>query len=349
MRNENEIGLYDVEERLMKLAEANDPLVKLKERVRWEQFRPILDEALKKEAKGKGGRPPFDYVMMFKIVILQRYYNLSDDRTEYQILDRLSFMRFLGLKISDKVPDAKTIWNFKEQLTKGDVIERLFETFHGSLHSAGLILEEGSIVDASFVEVPRQRNTRDENAQIRTGGTPEDWEEEENKPKLAQKDVDARWTKKNNETFYGYKDHVKADAKSKLITKYEVTSASVHDSQALETLLDAADEEKPLYADSAYVGQDKMLEEKKVDARIHEKGYRNRPLNEAQKEANHEKSKVRSRVEHIFGFIENSMGGSFIRCIGKTRAKATIGLMNLTYNMFRALQITRIKGITASI
>ena len=107
MRNENEIGLYDVEERLMKLAEANDPLVKLKERVRWEQFRPILDEALKKEAKGVGGRPPFDYVMMFKIVILQRYYNLSDDRTEYQILDRLSFMRFLGLKISDKVPDAR--------------------------------------------------------------------------------------------------------------------------------------------------------------------------------------------------------------------------------------------------
>ena len=347
MKNVNEMGLFDVEERLMKLAEANDPLVRLKERVRWEQFRPVLEGVFKRSGSGKGGRPPFDYVMMFKILILQRYYNLSDERTEYQILDRLSFMRFLGLKISDKVPDAKTIWHFKEQLTNADVIEKLFETFLGSLTSAGLIMQEGSIVDASFVEVPVQRNKACENAEIKEGGTPEEWKED--KRKLAQKDVDARWTKKNNQNFYGYKDHVKTDAKSKLITKYEVTAASVHDSQVLETLLDTADEKKPLYADSAYVGQDKMLEEKKVDARIHEKGYRNRPLNEAQKEANHEKSKVRARVEHIFGFIENSMGGSRIRCIGKTRAKATIGLINLTYNMFRALQITRIKGITASI
>ena len=349
MKNVNEIGLFDVEERLMKLAQANDPLVRLKERVRWEQFRPILDGALRREASGVGGRPPFDYVMMFKILILQRYYNLSDDRTEFQILDRLSFMRFLGLKISDKVPDAKTIWHFKEQLTSSDVIKKLFEKFLGSLTSAGLILEEGSIVDASFVEVPRQRNSREENAEIKEDGTPGDWEEEENKPKLAQKDLDARWTKKNNETFYGYKDHIKADAKSKIITKYEVTDASVHDSQVLETLLDTADEEKPLYADSAYADQDEIIESSQVESRIHEKGYRNNPLTEAQKAANREKSKVRARVEHIFGFIENSMGGSFIRCIGKTRAKATIGLMNLTYNMFRALQITKIQGNLASI
>ena len=328
----------------MKLAEAKDPLVKLKERVRWEQFRPVLEGALRREAKGKGGRPPFDYVTMFKILILQRYYNLSDDRTEFQILDRLSFMRFLGLKISDKVPDAKTIWHFKEQLTKARAIEKLFETFLGSLESAGLILQEGSIVDASFVEVPRQRNTREENAEIKEGGTPEDWKGEENKHKLPQKDVDARWTKKNNETFYGYKDHIKADAKSKLITKYEVTDASVHDSQVLEQILGPADADKPLYADSAYADQDEIIKSSQVESRIHEKGYRNNPLTDAQKAANREKSKVRARVEHIFGFIENSMGGSRLRSIGKTRAKATIGLMNLTYNMFRALQITRIKG-----
>ena len=347
MRNVNEVGLFDVEERLMRLADANDPLVKLKEGVRWEQFRPVLDEALRREAKGKGGRPPFDYVLMFKILILQRYYNLSDDRTEYQILDRLSFMRFLGLKISDKVPDAKTIWHFKEQLTSGGVIGKLFETFLASLHSAGMILEEGSIVDATFVEVPVQRNSREENAEIKGGGTPEEWKDD--KPKLAQKDVDARWTKKNNETHYGYKDHVKTDAKSKLITKYEVTSAEVHDSQVLETLLDAADVEKPLYADSAYADQDEIIESSRVESRIHEKGYRNNPLTDVQKAANREKSKVRARVEHIFAFVENSMGGSFIRSIGKHRAKATIGLMNLTYNMFRVLQIMKIKGNPAPI
>lgn len=345
MRNVNEVGLFDMEERLMKLTEVKDPLVKLKQRVNWEQFRPILEGALRKEAKGKGGRPPFDYVLMFQILILQRYYNLSDDQAEFQILDRMSFMRFLGLKISDKVPDSKTIWHFREGLTKSGVIEKLFEKFLESLNAAGLILHEGSIVDASFVEVPKQRNNRDENKEIKEGKTPADWDDK----KKAQKDVDARWTKKNNETFYGYKSHVKADAKSKIITKYEVTSAEVHDSQVLEQMLDTADADKLLYGDSAYADQDEILKQKKIESKINEKGYRNKPLNEAQKATNREKSKVRARVEHIFGFIENSMGGSHLRSIGKTRAKAIIGLMNLTYNMFRALQITKIKGITASI
>ena len=345
MRNVNEVGLFDVEERLMKLSEVKDPLVRLKQRVNWEQFRPILESVLRKERDGKGGRRPFDYVLMFQILILQRYYNLSDDQAEFQILDRISFMRFLGLKISDKVPDSKTIWHFREVLTKSGVVERLFGKFLESLSSAGLIMHEGSIVDATFVEVPVQRNSREENKKIKEGKTPADWDAK----KKAQKDVDARWTKKNNETFYGYKGHVKADAKSKIITKYEVTSAEVHDSQVLEKILDTADADKPLHGDSAYANQDEILNLRRVESKINEKGYRGRPLSETQKATNRKKSKVRARVEHIFGFIENSMGGSFIRSIGSSRAKAIIGLMNLTYNMFRALQITKIKGITASI
>src|SRR5450432_1860877 len=125
MRNINEIGFFDLDERLLQLTDAKDPLVRLKGLIDWEQFRAGLERVLRKEAKGKGGRPPFDYLMMFKILILQRYYNLSDDQMEYQILDRVSFMRFLGLKISDKVPDAKTIWHFREQLTKSEAIEGL--------------------------------------------------------------------------------------------------------------------------------------------------------------------------------------------------------------------------------
>ena len=344
MKNINAVGLFDFEERLLKLTNANDPLVRLKMLVNWEQFRPILEGALRKESKGKGGRPPFDYVLMFQILILQRYYNLSDDQTEFQILDRASFMRFLGLKLSDKVPDSKTIWHFREVLTDKNLVEQLFEKFHHSLDSAGLILHEGSIVDASFVTIPKQRNSRDENAEIKSGKTP-DWEEN----KLAQKDVEARWTKKNNETFYGYKDHVKTDAGSKIITKYEVTSAEVHDSKVFDKLIDESDKGKKIYADSAYVGQEKMLAEKQVESKIHEKGYRNKPLTESQKESNTEKSRVRVRVEHIFGFIENSMNGSRIRSIGKTRAKAIIGLINLTYNMFRGLQLLKIQGINGSI
>jgi IS5 family transposase len=206
-----------------------------------------------------------------------------------------------------------------------------------------LILNQGSILDASFVDVPRQRNSREENATIKTGGIPEDWQSEENAPKIAQKDTDARWTKKNGESHFGYKDHVKVDEKSKIITEYTVTDASVHDSQETEPLVGEGDKGKPLYADSAYAGEPiaKALEKIGVENQIHQRAYRNKPLTDEQKQANREKSKVRVRIEHVFGFIENSLGGSFIRSIGTIRAAGIIGLMNLTYNMFRFEQLQR--------
>lgn len=348
MKNTNPRSFFDEEFRLEKLLKQKDPLVKLSQAIDWEIFRPILKSVLKKQAKGKGGRPPYDYVMMFKTLILQRYYNLSDDQIEYQILDRLSFMRFLGLKLSDKIPDSKTVWHFREQLTKAGKVGAMFERFNKVLLKKGLLAEEGTMIDASFVDVPKQRNSKKENKQIKEGNIPDGWKE--NPHKLAQKDTDARWTKKNGVNYYGYKDHVKADTKSKLIQNYEVTEASVHDSQVVEDLLDNSDEGKELYADSAYSGKpvEKTLKSKKVKNKIHEKGYKNKPLTEQQKQNNNEKSKTRARVEHIFGFIENSMSGSFIRSIGKTRAVSIIGLMNLTYNMFRYIQLCEIHGISMS-
>ncbi len=331
--------LFDEEFRLEKLSSQNDPLVKLKERIDFELFRPLLEETFCKEEKGIGGARPYDYVMMFKILILQRYYNISDDKMEFAILDRLSFMRFLGLTLSDKVPDAKTIWLFREQLVKANAVDKLFDLFKEELLKKNLIANEGKIIDASFVEVPIQRNSREENKQIKEGKIPDQWKEKPNK--LEQKDVDARWTKKNGKSYYGYKDHVKADAKSKLIDNYTVTDASVHDSQETEPLLTEKDKGQPLHADSAYSGEPiaEIVEKHKMKNHIHEKGYRNSPLTDQQKESNRIKSKTRARVEHIFGFIENSMNGSFIRTIGPKRATAVIGLMNLTYNMFRYMQL----------
>lgn len=161
------------------------------------------------------------------------------------------------------------------------------------------------------------------------------------KNKVAQKDVDARWTKKNNVSFYGYKNHIKADVKTKLIEHYVVTDASVHDSQTIEELLTQKDKGQELYADSAYTGekQEEIYKKMEVIERIIEKGYRNKPLTEEQNKNNREKSKTRARVEHVFGFVENSMNGSYIRTIGIARAKAKIGLMNLTYNICRCVQL----------
>lgn len=328
-------GFFDEELRLAKISRLSDPLQKLDQVINWELFRSTLEEGLRVQAKGKGGRRPYDYVMMFKILILQRYYNLSDDKLEFQILDRLSFMRFLDLALADDVPDSKTIWHFRERLTQTNLTEQLFDLFKSELNRLGMIVQEGKIVDASFVEVPKQRNSREENQEIKSGRVPEEWENNPNK--IRQKDTDARWTKKNNQSYYGYKNHVKCDQKNKLIENYIVTHAAVHDSQTVEDLLEDSDVGKELYADSAYSGENvsKVLKKEKVSSRIMEKASRDNPLTDHQKESNRAKSSIRVRVEHIFGFIENSMNGSRLRCIGIMRSSTQIGLINLTYNMFR--------------
>ncbi|MDR3625648.1 MAG: IS5 family transposase [Ignavibacteriaceae bacterium] len=339
MKKQTEPGLFDEENRLIKLTKKKDPLVRLSMMIKWEKFRPIIEKAMKKQTKGYGGRPPYDYIMMFKVLILQRLYNVSDEQMEFQINDRLTFMRFLGLGIGNTIPDQNTIWLFRENLIKKGVIEKLFNKFESMLDQEGFLIKEGSIIDATIVEAPKQRNTRDENDQIRQGEMPKGWK---NKPHmLRQKDTDARWLKKNGERYYGYKNHVKICRKSKLISAYKVTDASVHDSQAVEDLLDKSDSHHELYADSAYSGKEiaSLLEKKKIRSRIHEKGYSNTPLTEAQWKRNRKKSKIRVRVEHVFGYMTNSMNGIYIRTIGIVRATGVIGLMNLTYNMNRYLQL----------
>jgi IS5 family transposase len=324
--------------RLTRLSEMGDPLEKVSRSVDWELFRPVLNSAFRKIERGKGGRPPWDYVLMFKILLLQAWYNIADDKAEYMINDRLSFQRFLGLSLEDRVPDAKTIWLFRDNLSKAGADKELFSLFAMQMEQQGVITRSGSIVDASFVDAPRQRNTRDENKVIKDGGVPDEWKKPENKNMLNQKDLDARWAKKNDETHYGYKNHVKVDSDSKMILEFDVTSASAHDSQAIVGLCDAGD--MVIYADSAYAGEalGKDIKAKcneGVELKIHEKGYKGKPLTDEQKESNSEKSSVRARVEHVFGHMSNSMGGMLIRCIGMTRSRCAIALKNLAYNLSR--------------
>jgi transposase len=213
-------GFFDADLRLQEITEQGDPLEKLNSAIEWEIFRPLLKRAFRREEKdaSKGGRPPYDSVMMFKILVLQQLYDIADERTEFAIKERLSFMRFLGLTLKDPVPDEKTIWLFRETLSQCGGVRKLFRLFNRRLEKSGLIAQRGSIVDASFVEVPRQCNSREENEDIRNGKTPENWE---NDPaKRRQKDTDARWTQKNGERHFGYKNHVKVDRKKKFITEY---------------------------------------------------------------------------------------------------------------------------------
>jgi IS5 family transposase len=337
-------GFFDIVRRTDKLTRMGDPLVGLKQRIDWEAFREALSLVHEKPRKSNAGAKPIDVVLMFKVLVLQQLHNLSDDGIEYQIRDRLSFMRFLGLQLEDRVPDAKTVWLFRERLKDAKLVEVLFVRFHEQLAAQGFMARAGQMVDATFIEVPRQRNNRAENEQVKAGDTPADWQEPEAKAKLRQKDVDARWTKKNNEAHYGYKNHVNADQANKLIQHYAVTDAAVHDSQVFEVLLDDTLQEnggkRAVYADSAYRSHEKQaqLAAAGIPSEICEKGARNNPLTEAQKTMNKAKSKVRARVEHVFG-AQAHMGGHIVRTIGLLRAQVKIGMMNLVYNMVRLGQL----------
>jgi transposase len=190
-KKQGNVTLFDSDETMEKLNKLGNPLDKLSKAVDFEMFRDTLEKGLYKEKFTKVGVKPYDYVLMFKIVVLQRIYHLSDPQAEYQIRDRLSFRDFLGLASGDKVPDEKTIWAFKEELTKKGLFGQLFNEFYAFLEENNLILHEGTMIDGSFVEAPRQHNTREENKQIKEG--------------------------KGGEKHYSHKNHAKVDKGSKFI------------------------------------------------------------------------------------------------------------------------------------
>lgn len=331
-----------VSKRLEKLSASGDPLERLSLAMDWKIFLPLLEETFKKERKSEAGRKAYPLLLMFKTLILQSLYNLSDHQTEYQIRDRLSFTRFLGLGLEENTPDEKTIWLFRETLIKAGVIDKLFQRFDEYLFGQGYTAELGTIVDASIISVPKQRNSREENEKIKGGETPETFSEKPNV--LRQKDVDARWTQKNNQNYYGYKNHVGIDAKHKIVRTYDVTPANTGDITSFDNLLDPNNSDKKVWGDKAYFSAEK-------EEQLAAQGYESRVIKRTPKEAtawsdsvreNTRRSKTRVRVEHVFGFMSNSMGAKLVRTIGLVRAKGKIVLTNLVYNICRFEQMERL-------
>jgi IS5 family transposase len=343
-------GFWDIDERYVRLSAAGDPLEKLNAVVPWEVFRKPLAKALKRSDGAKGGRPPFDAVMMFKVLVLQALYSLSDDQTEFQIQDRLSFMRFLGLGLGDKVPDAKTIWLFREHLTQARAVDNLFARFDKHLTKAGYLAMGGQIVDATIVAAPKQRNSDAEKADIKAGKVPDEWQK---KPaKLRQKDRDARWTVKFSKAkadeegktkqrdiavpAFGYKNHASIDRRHGFIRGWNVTGASAWDGAQLRNVLDKNNTGSTVWADTAYRSKknEAWLDKNGYVSDIHHKKPKGRPMSEAMARANGRRSKIRAFVEHVFAQQKSRMG-LFVRTIGIARACTKIGMANLAYNLTR--------------
>jgi IS5 family transposase len=236
-----QLGFFDVDKRLAALSAKGDPLEAIDRLVPWESFRADIEAVVltpEDRKKSNAGRRSIDAIVMFRMLVLQAVNNLSDEQVEFHVRDQLSFSRFLRLGMEDSIPDATALWLFREKPADAGPMEKLFDRFDQHLAAQGYLARGGQMIDGTIVAVPKQRNSRDENETVKSGQTPAEWEK--NPAKLRQKDLDARWTKKNDRSFFGYKNHVNADAKHKLIRRYEVTYAAVHDSQMLEALLDRA-------------------------------------------------------------------------------------------------------------
>lgn len=347
-------GFFDVEERLRDLSAKGDDLERIAALVDFAMFRAELERAVPRADGTKGGRPAFDHVLMFKILLLQAMHGLSDERCEYLIKDRLSFMRFLGLGLADPVPDANTIWAFREALKRAGGVERLFAQFDATLREAGYLAMGGQIVDATIVAAPKQRNTEAERAAIKAGQIPEGWAE--TPAKLRQKDRDARWTVKFSKArpredgapqvdlavpAFGYKNHVAIDRRHGLIRGWTASHAAAHDGARLAEVVGADNTAGDVWADTAYrsAKNEAWLAERGLVSRIHRKKPPGRPMAARTRRANARKSAVRSAVEHVFARQKGPMA-LVVRTIGMARARVKIGLANLAYNIKRLVWLS---------
>ncbi len=324
-------GFFDLEDRHTLLEKLGDPLPKLDQVVDWDRFRATLRKLRKRTDPSRGGRPAYDDVLMLKILVLQQLYNLSDDQTEFQIRDRYSFCRFLGLSPEGRIPDAKTIWLYRERIKRAGLMDKLFAKLLSQIDAAGFMARQGQIVDASMVEVPRQRNTPEENKRIKQGERVQ-WSD----AKSRQKDVQARWSFKYGRKYFGYKNHINIDRAYKVIRRYTVSDASRHDGRYFEAVFDDGNRSREVWADAAYRSKPRQAELKANGYRSHiqRQNQAHMRLSEAQQATNRRWSKVRIRVEHVFA-AQQQMGGRQIRSIGQARAMLQVGLKNFAYNLKR--------------
>lgn len=344
-------GFWDVEDRLRELSAQGDPLEKLAATVDFEMFRADLLAALGSRDPAKGGRPGFDAVLKFRMLVLQAMHGLSLEQTEYLVSDRLSWMRFCSLGPGDEVPDANTLWDFREALIAAGAIEALFGRLDQAISEAGYLPMGGQIVDATLVAAPRQRNTDAEKAAIKDGKTAgEIWPS--SPAKARQKDVNARWTIKFSKArpaadgkpqidiaipTFGYKSHISIDRRHGIIRRGLVTDAAAHDGARLrEGLIDPANSASDVWADSAYrsAENERFLAGLGKVSRIHRKKPKGKPMPKRTARANAAKSAVRARVEHPFARQKGPMR-LVIRTIGLARATTTVTLANMAYNMKR--------------
>lgn len=338
---------------------AIDPYAELK-RLDFEKWRYDLEAALNEWRKkhgyvgSKAGRPGFDPVFMFTVYIVQTRFGLTDLEMVGEMTSDIRFKSLLGTWHPDDVPSVQTLWTYREMWAESRTLERLFDRHLEEMRQILPDLGEKAVaVDSTMMPVPIPRNTPAENDLIKAGKADELWVDEPNKKR--HKDCDSGWTQKGGRRFHGYKLHVVACLIWKIITDFLVSPANMHDSTAFATmalnLTDYSANINPdgtlpansscVTGDSAYIGEklQDLCEGRGWNIRACERGTRSKKLSEASKAYNRVVSKVRSRIEHLFGFARMSMRAHKLRCVGMKRAKSALAGLCLVYNICRLMQL----------
>jgi transposase, IS5 family len=292
-----------------------------------------VDAACPRPDRSKGGRPPYPTEVMVRLLFIQALYNLSDEDCEYQVLDRMSFQHFCRLDGALHIPDARTLWSFKQRLAKGGLGGRaVFDAVSLQLQQHGYIPRGGQIVDASIVQAPVTQTRSDEREALNEGRAPEGWSAK----RLRHTDRDARWTKKHGKSFYGYKLHANADARYKLIRRVKVTAANVDDGQTLKDVLDTANTRSRLLADRGYDAQAnrELLQANQLSDGIARRAKPGQDRRQRLDARNKAIGRIRARGEHVFAGLEQ-LGGKCVRAMTLARNELALLLKCAAYNARR--------------
>lgn len=308
---------YFMKEEYSKFKALGDPLDTLDTIIDWEGFRPLLRDMYSND-EGKGGRPNIDEIIMFKMLVLQEYYGLSDPELERQANDRISFRHFLGYP--PKIPDKATIWLFRERIKESGLETLLWEELQRQIDAKGLEIKRGVIQDAAFVTSDpghaKEDTPRGDKAKTR-------------------RSRDGTWAKKGNKSFFGYKNHILIDKDYQLIRKFETTTASVHDSQ-----VDLSEPGQTVYRDKGYFGtKPKASMNKTMDRRV-----RGKSLTPRQKRRNKAISRVRGLVERPFAVINRVFHAATVMVTTVTRTNVKNMFRCLNYNLFQLRTLKKQMG-----
>jgi IS5 family transposase len=331
---------FAAEEREAKLNKLGDALRVMEQHVDFAALAKEIDRAAPRPGRERGGRPPFPTELMVRVLLIQQLFNLSDEQLEFQLLDRLTFQRFVGLRASSQIPDRTTIWIFRERLIRAGASETIFDAVDRQLGQHGYIARGGQMIDASIVQVPKQALNKKEKELVGEGAMPIEWRP----AKRRQKDMDARWTKKHGKSYFGYKVSANADKRYKLVRKIKVSTASEHDTLHFEEVLDPANTSRDILADKGYVDGEREERLTKQGWRMHiqRKGTKGKPISATQQRRNTRIAKTRARIEHVFAGLAQ-LGGKTLRSIGLARATLSLNWKVAAYNLQRLVYLKEAK------